>query len=354
MIVKNEEKVITRCLESIKDIVDEIIIVDTGSTDHTKAVVQRYTNKVFNFKWIDNFSIARNYAYSKATMDYILWLDADDVVLETDRMMLRQLKQDLDPSIDVVMMKYNVGFDEQGHTTLSYFRERLTKRANNYQWHEPVHEYLAIDGKIINSDICITHQKEYNSSPDRNLSIYEKVLSREGPLSTRGHYYYARELYYHERYDDAIIYFNRFLDSETGWIEDKICACYHLSLCYQYKNQKENMLQTLLRSFSYDEPRAEICCLLGSTAMEDANYHKAILWHQLATQVQKPQHTWGFMLHDYWGYIPNLQLCLCFYKLGKIKEAIYYNNKAAEYKPEDSAVVQNKRYFSSLTKRDIN
>lgn len=347
MIVKNEEKLIAQCLESVKDLVDEIIIVDTGSTDKTKEIVKKYTDKIFDFQWNDNFAAARNYSYSQATMDFILWMDADDIILEADRLMFQQLKETLDPSTDVVMMKYNVGFDEYGDVILSYFRERLTKRLNNYKWYEPVHEYLAINGKIINSSICITHQKENNTTSSRNLKIYEKFISNGNSLSLRGIYYYARELFYHKRYDDAITYFNQFLDTELGWAEDKIYACYLLSLCYYYKNKKIHMLKPLLKSFKYDNPRAEICCQLGYYAMEESDYKKAILWYNLATQLQKPVNSWGFILHDYWDYIPNIQLSLCFYEIGNIQEAIKYNNKAAECKPEDPAVLHNKHYFES-------
>ena len=80
MIVKNEEKVLARCLESVKDIVDEIIIVDTGSNDKTKEIAYRYTQNVYDFEWAQDFSAARNYSFSKATKDYQMWLDADDII----------------------------------------------------------------------------------------------------------------------------------------------------------------------------------------------------------------------------------------------------------------------------------
>ncbi|SET15501.1 Glycosyltransferase involved in cell wall bisynthesis [Natronincola peptidivorans] len=347
MIVKNEENVIARCLDSIENFVDEIIIVDTGSTDTTKEIAKGYTDKIFDFKWINDFSVARNYSYSKATMDYILWLDADDVILEEDRRKFKELKQTLDPTVDIVMMKYNVGLDQYNKPTLSYYRERLSRRINNYRWHEPVHEYLELNGKIVNSDICITHKNEGTSSYDRNLSIYEQIISRGKKLSVRGLYYYARELYYHQRYDDAIEYFTKFLDTEMGWVEDNIYACYHLSVCYEYKNDRTNMLNALLRSFKYDNPRAEICCQFGQYYMEASNYESAIVWYTLATQLKKPTDNWGFILHDYWGFIPSIQLCVCYARVGNMQKAIEYNDKAAELKPNDPYVVHNRRYFEA-------
>ncbi|MDE6896493.1 MAG: glycosyltransferase family 2 protein, partial [Lachnospiraceae bacterium] len=80
MIVKNEEAVLGRCLDSVKDAVDEIIIVDTGSSDRTKEIAAEYTDKIYDFEWVNDFSAARNEAFSKAEMDYCMWLDADDIL----------------------------------------------------------------------------------------------------------------------------------------------------------------------------------------------------------------------------------------------------------------------------------
>lgn len=89
MIVKDEEDVLRRCLDSVKEIVDEIIIVDTGSTDKTKLIASEFTDKIFDFKWCDDFSKARNFSFSKATKEYIIWLDADDVILEEDKLKIK-------------------------------------------------------------------------------------------------------------------------------------------------------------------------------------------------------------------------------------------------------------------------
>lgn len=84
MIVKNEEDVLARALDSVKELADEMIIVDTGSEDRTKDIARRYTQKVFDFEWEDDFAAARNFACRKASMDYWMWLDADDIVTENE------------------------------------------------------------------------------------------------------------------------------------------------------------------------------------------------------------------------------------------------------------------------------
>ncbi|HAX35323.1 MAG TPA: glycosyl transferase, partial [Tyzzerella sp.] len=92
MIVRQEEKALARCLEGIADAVEEIVIVDMGSTDRTKEIARQFTDKIYDFPWMDDFAAARNFSFSQAVMDYCLWLDADDVLLPEDRRRLQKLK----------------------------------------------------------------------------------------------------------------------------------------------------------------------------------------------------------------------------------------------------------------------
>ncbi|MDR1410272.1 MAG: glycosyltransferase family 2 protein, partial [Oscillospiraceae bacterium] len=221
MIVKNEEDVLARCLDSVKDAVDEIIIVDTGSIDKTKTIARQYTKKVFDFKWCDNFSAARNFSYSKATKDYQLWLDADDVVPPESLEQLKRLKTALDPEIEIVTMKYITHFDDKDNPILTSVRERLTKMSKNYQWIDPVHECIPLIGKQLISDITIHHRKIHkDKTADRNLHIYQALEKSGEPLSPRQQYYFARELKDHGELQKAIYYFEKFLDSKQGWVED--------------------------------------------------------------------------------------------------------------------------------------
>ena len=99
MIVKNEEKVLERCLKSLAPYMDEIIIADTGSSDATKKIAQKYTDKVYDFEWTGNFSDARNFVASKATKEYIYTADADEYLDADNQKKLAQLKQILLPEI---------------------------------------------------------------------------------------------------------------------------------------------------------------------------------------------------------------------------------------------------------------
>ena len=106
MIVKDEEEVLARCLNSLAGIADEIIIVDTGSGDATKQIAAAYTERIYDFAWVDDFSAARNYSFSKATMEYIYVADADEVIEEGERQKFLKLKRELDRRVEIVQMLY--------------------------------------------------------------------------------------------------------------------------------------------------------------------------------------------------------------------------------------------------------
>lgn len=348
MIVKNEEKVLKRCLESVKNIVDEIIIVDTGSTDKTKDIAKKFTKNIYDFKWIDDFAAARNYSFSKATKEYIMWLDADDVILKKDREKLLKLKENLDRGIDMVLLKYNTGFDENGNVNFSYYRERILKREKNYTWISPIHEVIPIAGKTLYSDICITHKKPGVSDPKRNLRIFENMIKSGISLDPRQQFYYARELYYAKEYNKSILQFTSFLERKDGWIENRINACLDLYHCYMDVEDTTNAFLALTRSFMYDTPRAEICCELGNFFLNLHNYINAAYWYKMALTIPLDTTRGGFYTLDCYKYIPYIQLCVCYYNLNDIHEAKKYNELAGKEKPLSQSYLHNKEFFEKL------
>ena len=110
MIVRQEEKALARCLEGIADAVEEIVIVDMGSTDRTKEIARQFTDKIYDFPWMDDFAAARNFAFSKGTGEYLLWMDAEDILPSGEKEKLLALKADLrENPCDMVMMLFDMG-----------------------------------------------------------------------------------------------------------------------------------------------------------------------------------------------------------------------------------------------------
>lgn len=351
MIVKNEEEVIGRCLESISDLVDEIIIMDTGSTDNTKSIAGQYTKHVFDFQWIDDFAAARNAAFDKASMDYILWLDADDVLEAENREKFTALKESLDPAVDSVTMEYHLAFDEYGKVSFSVRRNRLVKRANRFRWVGAVHEYLGVWGRFFHSDVAVAHKSLHHDS-DRNLKIYEKRLSRGEEFSPRDMYYFANELLDHKQYKRAASFYDKFLSSGKGWVEDNISSCGKLADCYHHLGDCERELEAVLRSFRYGSARAEFCCRLGYHFLQKNDISSAVFWYKLATLLKQPQDQLGFYNPSFSTWLPHLQLCVCYSRAGEYKLAYLHNEVARQYRPKDQKVLQNQQYLESMMGQD--
>jgi glycosyltransferase involved in cell wall biosynthesis len=351
MIVKNEEDVLGRCLDCVKYFADEIIIVDTGSNDRTKEIAAQYTDKIYDFEWIYDFAAARNFSFSKATKDYVMWLDADDVIDKKNRRALKELKRTLNPEVDMVMMKYDVAFDEHNNPTFSYYRERIFKRSMEYRWVSEIHEVIEARGKVIHSPIAVYHKKIHPTEAGRNLRIFQNMILNGKQLDPRQQFYYARELYYNDLFNEAINEFNHFLQEGKGWVENNISACQDLAKCYYKTEQDTAAIEALFRSFLYDEPRAEICCEIGKHFFERNTYTTAIFWYKLASERPMHEENGGFVTKDSYGITPFLQICVCYDRLGNYEKAAEYNEMAGKINPDSRAYLYNKKYFDELLKK---
>jgi glycosyltransferase involved in cell wall biosynthesis len=351
MIVKNEEEVLANCLSSVAGICDEIIIVDTGSTDNTKEVARKFTDKIYDFTWIDDFAAARNYSFSLATKDYILWLDADDVIPTEEQEKFKALKKTLTDDIDAVSMNYIVQTDNHGNPTFHYRRNRLVKRSKGFKWIGPVHEYLEVYGNILEADVSILHNKKKKKKADsqsigRNLRIYENRIKKGEEFSPRDLFYYANELKDHKQYKKAITYYREFLDGKKGWIEDNIRACIYMADCYAQLGEQDNELTSLLKTFAYDEPRSEACCRIGDIFKSKNNFKTAVFWYELAIKM-KDKKTGGFHQAAYSTWYPHLALCVSYWQLGNVEESIKHHELTKQYIPNDPKVLFNEEFFKN-------
>lgn len=348
MIVKNEEENLGRCLASADGLFDEIIVTDTGSEDNTAAVAEAFGARVFGFEWCDDFSAARNFSFSQATKSHIMWLDADDVLTPAARDGLIALKATLDADTDVVMLPYNAAFDDAGRPVFTYMRERIVRRGAGFVWHGAVHETIAVRGKVAYADFAVNHRKTHAPAPGRNLRIYRKMLERGEDFSSRDRLYFARELYYASEYREAAQWLRRLIASGEGWIENRIEAYRTLSYILRAQNRPEKALRTLLLCVAEGSIKAELCCEIAELFMERGDLRSAIFWYKSAVGLKSDALSGAFINPDCSGYIPYMQLCVCFDRLGDAKTAKMYNDMAGELKPESKAYLANKRYFEEL------
>ena len=161
---------------------DEIIIVDTGSTDDTKKIAAEYTPYLYDFEWNNDFAAARNFAFSKATGDYIYSADADEVVDQENQDKLKALKRAMLPEVEIVQMIYVT--EQINHPTENFTRDlrpKLFKRLREFTWIEPIHETVNLNPVVYDSDIEIQHRPQ-GSHSSRDLGVFERIISEQGVL----------------------------------------------------------------------------------------------------------------------------------------------------------------------------
>lgn len=324
MIVKNEEAILARCLDTVADLVEEIIIVDTGSTDATKEIAARYTDKIYDFQWIDDFSAARNFAFSKATQEYIYTADADEVIDAKNRELFKQLKAVLLPEIEIVQMKY--GNQLQFGTVYNYdeeYRPKLFKRLREFVWQEPIHEMVRLDPIVYDSDIVITHLPQSNHAP-RDLRNFRKQIQAGRSLSRRLRNMYARELLIlgiAEELDAASEYFMKVAADPECSMEEIMEACSVVACGARLRGD-------MITFFKYANKvliggsNSEICMEMGHFYAEQQDWEEAAMWFYNAVYETEP------ILVLEAGRRKSLEgLITCYEKLGLLEQVTFYQEE---------------------------
>jgi glycosyltransferase involved in cell wall biosynthesis len=186
MIVRNEERYLGKCLASVMDLVDEAIVIDTGSTDRTREIALEYGARVFDFAWVDSFAEARNESIRHATGDFIFWLDADEHLDDVNRERLRQLFAKLkDENLAYVMRQFSRL--EAEHAAAQVDQVRLFRNRPDVRWQYRVHEQILLSARRSGADVCHTDividhagfSEAVTQRPkvDRNLRLLELELA---------------------------------------------------------------------------------------------------------------------------------------------------------------------------------
>lgn len=344
LIVKDEGLVLERCLTCAAKFADEIVVVDTGSTDDTVEIAKKFTDKVYFFKWRDDFSAARNFAFKKATGDLVMWLDADDVVTDENCGKIARLKDEFE-NYDMAVLPYAAAFDN-GEPTFVYDRERIFRRSKNYRFSGAVHEAVTPQGRILRSDAVIYHKKMKEGEPLRNLRILQKQIASGVPLDDRQKFYYGRELLFNGMRREACAVLEDFLEG-GGWVVNKVEACLNLYSAYSALGDEKNAISALLKSFTFAPPQSQACCILGGRFFDKGDYAAAIYWYEQALNAPSGGGSGGFVNKDYGGFIPNMQLCVIYDRLGDTARANGYNTAAGRIKPHNENYLYNKKYFEN-------
>ena len=250
MIVKNEEAVLEKCLQSL-DGIDEIIILDTGSTDKTCEIARKFTDKVYEgvYEWNDNFAEARNKALSYATTDWILTIDADEHLVSSI--------QDVREAITKGKNAVNVTmFDSK---IQSFKSPRLYRRTPEVFWKGAVHNHLSVQGECdSNVTIIYGYSPAHKKDPDRSLRILKKEVERTD--NARELFYLAREYVYRKDWPAAITMYDKYLQKAT-WAPVMAEAAFQRANAYfqlhDLRNAQESALEALRINANFKEAAIE-------------------------------------------------------------------------------------------------
>ena len=216
MIVKNEEEHLSNCLKTLCDIVDEIVIIDTGSTDKTKEICNNFHANVYDYHWNDSFADARNFGLKKATGDWILWLDADEeFVIEDKKALFDQLDSKDTVALLVQLVNFCGSNPPDENNAYLFYSNRIFRNHIGFRFIGKIHEYLDINNKDrpllteTTTAIKILHYgymdelAESRKKTERNLRILESAKETKD-YSPWIDYHISSELYRLKEYDKAL------------------------------------------------------------------------------------------------------------------------------------------------------
>jgi len=398
LIGKDEEDNIKRLLESVKDGVEGVAYVDTGSTDNTKQVVIEHCFDndiecfVQDFEWESDFSKARNKSFElakKIDYDWLLWLDCDDVV--EDIVGLRYGLQQLSPETDCVLLPYYYAWDSYGHPSVVHTRERLFRQGTNPIWeNRKIHECINLTGyNVVKLNYPIFHrrtQRDIEIDSNRNVNLL-KLEYNNKPDDPRTIFYYARELYHSGAYDRALELFKIRVSEKClhGSYDERFASYMYMAEYYISVKQFAEALENLNKALLLHDDVPD-CYFLRGICYEGLGKNKAAIhsyesairsdchYRETTYEGQKGGLIGGFgvklLSNIYRGvqgintryqlgiYLPRSyieplkKLEFLYHNIGLYKEALEICNLISEYSGRD-AIIHDIHYLKDMAKRRI-
>ena len=271
MIVKNEEKYLRECLTNIKDLVENIIIVDTGSTDNTIRIAEEFNAKIYNYNWINDFSSARNFSLSKATSKWILILDADEILdLKSKDKLINFINNTNKDGCHFLVKNYiNETLDDY---TLHY-AFRLVKNYRGYKFKGRIHEQISNDNiniknRFVKEDIILHHYGYLSSvtiekdKRGRNIPIILESL-KDNPRDSFQLFNLGNEYLSENNLEKALEYYQKSYEYSDKTMLYSPHLLYRMSLSYKSLKLYELALKYVNEALSLYNPNVDFLYLQG-------------------------------------------------------------------------------------------
>jgi glycosyltransferase involved in cell wall biosynthesis len=337
LIVKNEERVLGRCLDSFRHAVDEIIVLDTGSTDKTIEIARSRGAKVFEWAWRDDFGLARQEAMNHATSDWVFWVDADDVLLNPER--IRSLTDEQPDDVGAIFWQYVFGRDGNGNPTFTYWRERCVRNNGSYKWVGRVHEVMMGPPHyrhVRNEEVIFDHQPdpEKPDRPGRNLRILDAEYHENGgTLEPRMMFYYGRELIDSGQVERGIEILEDYLKTDA-WIDERYIALIQIGRLREGRREYDLAEDAYFRAIRLKPRWPNGYFGLAAVAYFRQDWPVVIHWAEIGAALPMPDTT---LFIDRWsltfGWI--IYYTNALYNTGRLLDAMNWTRRALEISPTD-------------------
>ena len=346
LIVKDEELTLARCLDSLRGAVDEIVVVDTGSTDATREIARRYTDRVFDFAWCDDFAAARQFAFDCATGDWVLWVDADDVVHGGAH--LRALAAAALPTVGGYYLRYDCDRDSWGNTVCEFWRERLVRR-DLFRWEGRVHEVLVSTQPCElarSSEVYIEHRRDERRAPQK-LGRNLRILEREYAEATRDDkeaeprllFYLANEYVSAGCIEKALGLYQDYLQ-RGDWADERYNVQTRVADLFRRTGRYEQAISSDLAALKICPHWPDAYFGLAATYYHLGDWHKVIHWCEVGRAMPLPD-TVMFVNPMAYRFDWIIYYTNALYHVGSIDDALAWTRHALEIKPDDEWHRQN-------------
>lgn len=331
LIAKNEEENIDRFFDSIEGCFDQVVLVDTGSTDKTVEKATARGAEIQHFEWINDFAAARNYAFSFAQCDYVAWLDLDDSL--SNREGFLRFRDDIMGLADYWMARYDYSSDAQGKPVCSFARERVFKRDKGFTWRYPIHEGVVPDSATgpVRIDFAsswhVTHMRtaaDLEKDRSRNLNIFSE-MDKKGGMDARMRYYYGKELFETGSPAESVGVLVGALKDPSLEMHDRIVATQYLCYAFVQCGQFAKAIEQAYNGLMLAPHRAEFHTVIGDCHLKLGNPGNAIPSYAAAkaSTIIVPPFGVGAIFHSEDAYTvwPRNQLARIYANIGDLESA---------------------------------
>jgi tetratricopeptide (TPR) repeat protein len=357
MIVKDEEEHLPNALNSVKDAVDEIIIVDTGSTDNTIEIARSFGAKVYHYEWNNDFASARNEALKYATCDWILSMDADDEMNADDIRRLKEVLSETD-ALGFAIPIFSEIYDRQTNmknTTVNYL-VRIFKNDPQIRFSRRIHEFVDqsiydIGGKIEILEIPVFHRgyidvEILNKKLERNKKLLEVALE-ENPEDHSLLVYMGKTYMEENELDKAEEYYRRAINIvETS--NKRYASLFFLQTAYidlgnllVQKERFEEAIEYFNKAIAIDPNFPDTYYHIGMAYYNKGRFEEAYNMFRKVFEVNIEKSTAKISHLGIRGELTLSMLQATTLQLGIYREAITYGKKVLDINPKNAVVLNN-------------